>query len=70
MWLLSDRSRLLVVVADTSPLPPMQEPACAASENGRGLVLVEAVSECWGWFRCPAPGQAKAVWAELAAPAP
>jgi len=68
MWLLSDRSRVLVVVADSCVLPPVPAQADEESDGGRGLLLVDAVSARWGWYACPESGLAKAVWAELAEP--
>lgn len=49
LWLSSDRSRLLIVVADTSGQPP--EPAAPGydDERGRGLLIVDAISTTWGW---------------------
>jgi len=35
----------------------------ALAENGRGLILVDALSERWGYF--PAHGGGKVVWAEV-----
>jgi anti-sigma regulatory factor (Ser/Thr protein kinase) len=75
LWLASDGTRVVVLVWDASPQPPMQVDADGDVENGRGLLLVEAVSEQWGWF----PGdlastsgggyQGKAVWAIVGLPA-
>lgn len=67
MWLLSDGSRVLVVVADSSALMPVRAAPADEADSGRGLLLVETVSDCWGWYKCPGSGQAKAVWAELSA---
>jgi anti-sigma regulatory factor (Ser/Thr protein kinase) len=38
-----------VVVTDPSPVPPVKRDATAASESGRGLWLVEALSAYWAW---------------------
>jgi anti-sigma regulatory factor (Ser/Thr protein kinase) len=62
MWLVSDLGRVVVFVWDASPLPPA--PAAdpgADAENGRGLLLVEALSERWGHFGYDGGG--KVVWA-------
>ncbi|HTW00544.1 MAG TPA: ATP-binding protein [Streptosporangiaceae bacterium] len=69
VWLVSDLGRVVVFVWDASPQPPA--PAAnpgADAENGRGLLLVEALSERWGHFGYDGGG--KVVWALLeAAPA-
>ena len=62
MWLVSDLDRVVVFVWDASPLPPA--PAAdpgADAESGRGLLLVEALSERWGHFGYDGGG--KVVWA-------
>lgn len=69
MWLVSDLGQVVVFVWDASPQPPA--PAAdpgADAENGRGLLLVEALSQRWGHFGYD--GDGKIVWALLeAAPA-
>jgi len=49
LWLSSDRSRLLIMVQDTSPYPPQPTGAASDEENGRGLQIVDAISTIWGW---------------------
>ena len=60
----SDHRRAIVEVWDLSTaLPAAKQPAPDA-ESGRGLLLVEALAERWGWEHIPTwPG--KVVWAEL-----
>lgn len=70
LWLLSDGRRVVIQVADASPSPPKPaEPNLAElnfdSDGGRGLLLVEAVSERWGWYPWPAPPISKVVWAQI-----
>jgi len=65
--LASDRSRLLICVADMCPEPPAQADADADALDGRGLMIVEALSERWGWY--PADTAGKAVWALIRVPA-
>jgi anti-sigma regulatory factor (Ser/Thr protein kinase) len=62
--LCSDHSRIVIEVWDSSvDVPEAKQPAPDA-EGGRGLLLVEALSEQWGWDRIPGwPG--KVVWALL-----
>ncbi|MFF8502912.1 ATP-binding protein [Streptomyces anulatus] len=55
-----------VEVTDTrgERLPALTEPSAADREGGRGLLLVGALTDRWGWFpRTDGPG--KTVWASL-----
>ena len=70
LWLLCDRVRVVVLAWDPSPLPPLPVTPDEDIENGRGLLLVDAISERWGWYfpgkrpGADAPGQrGKVVWA-------
>src|SRR6266516_1537672 len=47
LWLLSDRARVLILVWDANPQPPMRVNASAEAESGRGLLLVETLSKQW-----------------------
>jgi anti-sigma regulatory factor (Ser/Thr protein kinase) len=43
--------RLLIEVIDASPKVPVINPACdGCAESGRGLVIVEILSDDWGFF--------------------
>jgi anti-sigma regulatory factor (Ser/Thr protein kinase) len=54
---------LRIEVWDNDPMPPKKADQDPDSENGRGLVLVEALSEQWG---CYVPtGGGKVVWCEV-----
>jgi hypothetical protein len=71
LWLrlLSDRVRVRLEVWDTVPLErgaPLLRHAGDDEESGRGLDLVEAISDDWGWDHLPARS-AKRVWALLSA---
>ncbi len=70
LWLFSDHRRAAVMVWDASPQPPVRMDVYDDAENGRGLMLVEAVSEQWGWcFPGDTPGgnhDGKFVWAVIA----
>jgi anti-sigma regulatory factor (Ser/Thr protein kinase) len=66
LWLVSDRARILILVWDASPQPPVRADASGEAENGRGLMLVEAISEQWGWY-CSDDSSGKFVWAILEA---
>ena len=59
--LASDRTELLISVADMNPKPPMRADADADAIDGRGLMIVEALSQRWGWY--PAEATGKIVWA-------
>lgn len=69
VWLGSDTRHLLVAVADASHRPPVPLNADPDAERGRGLALVEAFSNRWGWHPIEAAGLVKVVWAEWIAPA-
>ena len=62
LWLVSDQAQILILVWDASPQPPVRVDAGAEAENGRGLMLVEAISEQWGWY-CRDDSGGKFVWA-------
>src|SRR5260370_357165 len=64
-WLLSDNARIMIVVWDANPQPPMRVDPSDEAESGRGLVLVEALSKQWDWHVPPELG-GKAVWALVA----
>jgi anti-sigma regulatory factor (Ser/Thr protein kinase) len=66
LWLASDRAQVLIIVWDASPQPPVRVDASDNAENGRGLMLVEAISEQWGWC-CRDDTEGKFVWAMLRA---
>lgn len=76
--LAGDGKHLLVEVSDHDPRPPVPTAVDPERDGGRGLLLVEAVSDRWGYYypatdpvcaprsRAPAPGRDD--W--LAAPLP
>jgi anti-sigma regulatory factor (Ser/Thr protein kinase) len=60
----TDYTRVLIEVWDVIPGAPVTGRPGPDDESGRGLVLVEAVCDRWGWQSVPDwPG--KVVWAEL-----
>jgi anti-sigma regulatory factor (Ser/Thr protein kinase) len=63
LWLLADRARLLILVWDASPLPPVPVRTSGDAEDGRGLLLVDTLSTRWGHF--PHPSGGKTVWSLL-----
>ena len=50
LWLVSDQAQVMVLAWDASPLPPERADPGEDAENGRGLLLVDAISEQWGWY--------------------
>jgi anti-sigma regulatory factor (Ser/Thr protein kinase) len=50
LWLATDGLQVLICVWDASPQPPTPIDAADDAENGRGLLLVEALSKQWDWF--------------------
>lgn len=58
---------LVIEVWDRSPSPPVAKLPEQADEEGRGLLIVDALCRQWNYFY-PASG-GKAVWGELVIPA-
>ncbi|MFJ2025973.1 ATP-binding protein [Streptomyces sp. V2I9] len=48
-------SRLVCAVRDPSVESPVAGEAADSAESGRGLFLVECVSDSWGWYPSPVP---------------
>jgi anti-sigma regulatory factor (Ser/Thr protein kinase) len=55
--------RLRVEVTDASDVVPVRRPATELGEGGRGLMLLDLLSDRWGVERVPPRG--KVVWFEL-----
>jgi anti-sigma regulatory factor (Ser/Thr protein kinase) len=66
--LLSDRQRVVIEVWDASVKPPVPTDANLTASHGRGLLLVDMVSERWAWMLTPQRG-GKVVWCEMRVPA-
>lgn len=58
----TDGLAVLVEVWDESAKPPTPVQPNLADEGGRGLMLVDALTERWGWS-LPPSGRGKVVWA-------
>ncbi|MFF5159358.1 ATP-binding protein [Streptomyces sp. NPDC000348] len=58
-------THLLLTVSDPDDRPPVRRPGAGPGpeEHGRGLRIVDALSEGWGWT--PTPPAGKTVWARL-----
>jgi anti-sigma regulatory factor (Ser/Thr protein kinase) len=67
--LLADGTRLRVEVWDQAAGFPVLRQASADLEGGRGLVLVDAMTEGrWGWHSAARAQPSKCVWAEMNSP--
>jgi anti-sigma regulatory factor (Ser/Thr protein kinase) len=64
LWLLTDKARVLILVWDASPRAPERVHVSGDAESGRGLLLVETISDKWGWY-FPQGTAGKVVWAEI-----
>jgi anti-sigma regulatory factor (Ser/Thr protein kinase) len=62
LWLLSDMVRVVILVWDASPESPVRKSSGDDAENGRGLLLVDAISDQWGSYAVRDEG-GKVVWA-------
>ncbi|HEY7144492.1 MAG TPA: ATP-binding protein [Streptosporangiaceae bacterium] len=60
-------TRLVLEVWDASPVPPVRRDGDLTGDSGRGLLIVECLSDDWGHQEC---GEGKVVWCEIALPRP
>jgi anti-sigma regulatory factor (Ser/Thr protein kinase) len=61
--LLRRTGEVMCAVLDPSDTAPVLRVPERTEENGRGLQMVDALSDVWGWS--PVTGRGKAVWAIL-----
>jgi anti-sigma regulatory factor (Ser/Thr protein kinase) len=61
--LLRRTGEVICAVLDPSDAAPVLKEPGSAEECGRGLQMVDALSDVWGWS--PVAGRGKAVWAIL-----
>lgn len=61
LWLLSDTIKVLILVWDVNPKPPSPLEITEDSEQGRGLLLVDNISDQWDWY-VPLDIGGKVVW--------
>jgi anti-sigma regulatory factor (Ser/Thr protein kinase) len=54
---------VICAVLDPSDTAPVLKAPATVEESGRGLQMVDALSDVWGWS--PVAGRGKAVWAIL-----
>lgn len=64
LWVLSDRTGVLVQVWDGNDRMPERQEVELESEHGRGLMIIEALCERWGVYQ-PEGASGKVVWGEL-----
>jgi anti-sigma regulatory factor (Ser/Thr protein kinase) len=62
LWLRADQTRVLVLIRDISSEPPVPMKPGPDAETGRGMLLVEAVSQRWDWYLTEG-STGKIVWA-------
>jgi len=62
LWLVSDKSSLVIHVWDGNDEMPVRRNAAIDEESGRGLMLVESLSSDWGAYRKAA---GKVVWVKI-----
>jgi serine/threonine-protein kinase RsbW len=65
LTLVCDRARLGILVHDFDPRAPAPRHVSDDDESGRGLMLVEAISDQSGWYRPDDGTPGKVVWAVL-----
>ncbi|MFI1168190.1 ATP-binding protein [Streptomyces sp. NPDC020801] len=65
LGLVLDTTHLVLTVSDPCDSRPVPAPATGPGlpEHGRGLCIVDALAEQWGW--APRPPAGKTVWAKL-----
>ncbi len=56
LWLLSDRTRVLIAVWDAHPRLPVRVEANELAESGRGLQLVDTITTHWDAYATPQAG--------------
>jgi hypothetical protein len=61
--LLRRTGEVMCAVLDPSDTAPVLRTPDRSEESGRGLQMVDALSDVWGWS--PVTGRGKAVWAIL-----
>lgn len=62
LWVCSDKARVLVQVWDGDDLMPEAQRVDLLAESGRGLLLVDSLSQKWGAYQ-PEGTTGKCVWA-------
>jgi hypothetical protein len=60
-----DRGELAILVRDSHPGVPLAVQPVAGDESGRGLLIVEQLSDRCGWYPLNDPEHAKVTWAVI-----
>jgi anti-sigma regulatory factor (Ser/Thr protein kinase) len=60
-----DRGELAILVRDSHPGVPLAVQPGAGDESGRGLLIVEQLSDRFGWYPLDDPEPAKVTWAVI-----
>jgi anti-sigma regulatory factor (Ser/Thr protein kinase) len=60
-----DQGELAILVRDSHPGVPLAVQPGADDESGRGLLIVEQLSDRCGWYPLSAPEPAKVTWAVI-----
>jgi anti-sigma regulatory factor (Ser/Thr protein kinase) len=63
LTLIRDKDELAILVRDYGPGTPQPANVSDQDEDGRGLLLVEAMSTRWGWYPPEDGDPGKIVWA-------
>ncbi|QMU74987.1 ATP-binding protein [Streptacidiphilus sp. PB12-B1b] len=58
----ADRRPVRVEVADASDQPPQRRSTASEATSGRGLEMVDCLTDRWGWYP---DGAGKRVWCEI-----
>jgi anti-sigma regulatory factor (Ser/Thr protein kinase) len=62
-----DKGELAILVRDSHPGVPLAVQPGAGDESGRGLLIVEQLSDRCGWYPLNGPEPAKVTWAVITA---
>jgi len=63
LWMLGDQASILLLIWDATSPAPVLHAATADAEHGRGLDVVNSLSEQWGFYRPNERPYGKVVWA-------
>ncbi|WP_300606646.1 ATP-binding protein [Trebonia sp.] len=68
LWMLGDRASAVFLVWDATDATPVLRDATSDAEHGRGLQMVNGLSERWGFYRPDEHPFGKVVWAAIHKP--
>jgi anti-sigma regulatory factor (Ser/Thr protein kinase) len=64
LWLHGQQQRIGIQAWDANNQLPACQPADPDAESGRGLLLIESLTDAWGYYR-PQRSSGKIVWATV-----